>query len=57
MNRASNEMKDVVSDSGRGLFHRFPLFQLCETGEIALEMEEGRFASETSHAGIIRIGF
>jgi hypothetical protein len=28
-----------------------------ETGELALRYEEFRFAWETSHAGIIRIGF
>jgi hypothetical protein len=50
-------MRNVVGEICCGLFHRFPLFQLRETGELDLEMEEGRFASETSHAGIIRIGF
>ena len=37
--------------------HKFPLLQQRETGELALRYEEFRFAWETSHAGIIRIGF
>jgi hypothetical protein len=35
-----------------------PCFQLPETRELTLRIEEeGRQAPETSHAGIIRIGF
>jgi hypothetical protein len=36
----------------------FPCLQLHETRELTLRIEEeGRKAKETSHAGIIRIGF
>jgi hypothetical protein len=35
-----------------------PCFSLLETRELTLRFEEeGRQAQETSHAGIIRIGF
>jgi hypothetical protein len=38
--------------------HSLPLFPQKETGELTPRFEkEGCFASETSHAGIIRIGF
>jgi hypothetical protein len=40
---------------GFGRLHGFPLLQLGETGELVLR--EGRLISETSHAGMIRIGF
>jgi hypothetical protein len=36
---------------------RFPLRQTWKTGELALAIGEGRQTSETSHAGMIRIGF
>jgi hypothetical protein len=34
-----------------------PCFNSLKQEELALRYEEFRFASETSHAGIIRIGF
>jgi hypothetical protein len=39
-------IRDSIRDGGCNPWHTFPLLQLDETGELALEIEEGRFASE-----------